>query len=175
MQKEENILHLVEVTPLFHQQVMAFRESFGPGPIHGGFGLKEANNFKEWYQFIDQCKREETAPADFVPASSYLLLNHQEMVGIANIRHRLNPELAKEGGHIGYSIAPNYRGHGFGKALLDLCLKEAKKLGLESVMLVVDEANTPSQAVVKANGGQFKDQVKNKAGQVVNRYWIDLT
>ncbi|EKU93429.1 Predicted acetyltransferase [Alloiococcus otitis] len=175
MQANKDALHLVEVTPLFQQQVMAFRDSFGPGPIHGGFGLKEANTFKDWYHFVQQCKTKDTVPKGMVPASSYLLLNHREMVGIVNLRHRLNEGLLYDGGHIGYSIRPSYRGRGYGKKILSLCLDQARAIGLTSVLLTVKTDNMASIRVVKANGGRLENQVKARSGQLVNRYWIDLS
>ncbi len=45
-----------------------------------------------------------------------------------NIRHRLNPELLRESGHIGYSVHPNKRRHGYATKQLQLALAEAQKI-----------------------------------------------
>ena len=37
-------------------------------------------------------------------------------VGVSNLRHYLNENLEKDGGHIGTHILPKYRGRGYGKS-----------------------------------------------------------
>ena len=50
-----------------------------------------------------------------VPATTYWLYADGVPVGFGKLRHFLTDALRKAGGHIGYGIAPQYRGKGYGK------------------------------------------------------------
>ena len=71
----------------------------------------------------------------FVAHSTFWLMRNNKILGVVNIRHKLNKKLKKKGGHIGYSIRPSERKKGYGILLLNLALKKAKQLGLKKVLL----------------------------------------
>ena len=104
-----------------------------------------------------------------VPQTTYFLYVDGVPVGMGNLRHFLTDALLKMGGHIGYCIAPRYRGLGYGKEILRLLLIEARKLGLEKVLITADIGNHRSQNVAIANGGVVTD--KNEERVFI---WIDL-
>ena len=59
-----------------------------------------------------------------VPESFYLAEVGDELVGLFKVRHRLNEALRRTGnGHIGYAVAKQYRGRGYGKAGLKIALE----------------------------------------------------
>ena len=63
----------------------------------------------------------------WVPATKYILVNDQgEYVGIVNLRHELNDALMEGAGHIGYGIAPEWRGRGYATEGLRLLLIKAR-------------------------------------------------
>lgn len=74
-------------------------------------------------------------------------------MGTGKRRAFLTDALREWGGHIGYSVAPAYRGRGYGKELLCLLLTEAGKQGIDRALITIDPANIPSRAVAAANGG----------------------
>ena len=53
-------------------------------------------------------------------------------------------------GHIGYDIAPSFRGRGYGKQMLKFALIEAKKLGITKVLITANEDNYASRRVIEA-------------------------
>src|SRR3990167_10201911 len=55
-----------------------------------------------------------------VPATEYWLIDGDEFIGKISIRHRLNENLRKLGGHIGYSIRPSKRKMRFATKMLAL-------------------------------------------------------
>ena len=57
-------------------------------------------------------------------------------------------------GHIGYAVVPWKRDRGYAKAALALMLREARREGLEEVMVTTDPDNVASQRVIEANGGR---------------------
>ncbi len=63
-------------------------------------------------------------------------------------------------GHIGYSVVPWKRGHGYASRALQLMLIEAAKEKLAYVEIVTDTDNFPSQRVIEANGGQLIERFR---------------
>lgn len=161
------MLRLVEVSPLFKQQIMDFRESFPEEEvIHGGAKLRHAESFEEWFQVVENAKDETTLPEGWVPASTYIYLNDDEMVGIINLRHRLNPNLVRTGGHIGYSIKPKFRGQGFGKKMLAEVLDIARQMDMKMVLITAAEDNPASTKMIEANGGVLENTVEDDDGVI---------
>jgi hypothetical protein len=62
-------------------------------------------------------------------------------------------------GHIGYWILPHKRRKGYAAKALGLMLEEARAQKLDYVDLTTDPENLASQAVIKANGGVFRERV----------------
>ena len=114
-------------------------------------------------------------PAGFVPHSTFWLVRGNEVVGVSNLRHKLNDKLLVEGGHIGYGIRPSARGQGLGRELLRLTLDEAARRGIDRVLLTCAKDNPASSVVIEANGGRLESEDFVEArGKVVQRWWIDL-
>ena len=104
-----------------------------------------------------------------VPATTYFMYVDGIPVGTANLRHFLTDALRNVGGHIGYAISPKYRGKGYGKAMLKLMLGEAKKLGIDKVLITADSNNFASIGVATANGGIITDRTPERV-----HIWIDI-
>lgn len=104
-----------------------------------------------------------------VPSTTFWLYVDGVPVGFGNLRHYLTEALSKAGGNIGYGIAPQFRGKGYGNILLKLLLQEARKIGLEKVLVTIHLDNIPSQKVALANGGVISEKTEE-------RYliWLDL-
>lgn len=114
-------------------------------------------------------------PKGFVPETILWLIDDNEFIGRASIRHKMTETLLKEGGHIGYAIRPSKRKTGYGKKILRLALKEANKLGLKKVLLTCNENNLGSKRIIESNGGVFQDKIflsKDKPFKL--RYWISI-
>lgn len=136
---------------------------------------KENQSFKEFVKH----KREETKglhlPVGFVPATEFWLVDKNEFIGRASIRHSLTEILLKIGGHIGYYIRPSKRKMGYGRTILKLALAEAKKLGLTKVLVTCDFTNLGSQKIIEANGGILENIVDNGTNNPKKRrYWITV-
>jgi predicted acetyltransferase len=105
----------------------------------------------------------------------WLVDEHDNFIGEASIRHQLTPHLFTFGGHIGYIIAPQYRRKGYGTKILELSLAEAKKLGINRVLVTCDNTNTASARIIENNGGVFENEWPNpERGVIKRRYWIEL-
>ncbi len=110
------------------------------------------------------------------PQTHYWLLDDTGCVlACSRIRHGLTPSLEIEGGNIGYDVRPSERSKGVGTRLLALTLNEARKLGLDRVLVTCDDDNLASVRVIQKNGGrEIEASVAEETGQRVRRFWIDL-
>jgi predicted acetyltransferase len=108
-----------------------------------------------------------------VPDSTFWSIdNRNQVVGAVNIRHQLTPFLLHAGGHIGYGIRPSERRKGYATAQLRLSLAEAKKLGIQQVLVVCDAVNVASEKTILNNGGIPDSDFIEDDGNVIKRYWI---
>lgn len=104
-----------------------------------------------------------------VPSTQYWLLADGFPVGYAKLRHFLNGNLRKIGGHIGYCIRPSARGKGFGSILLGEMLKKAAEKKIPRALVTCLETNTASRKVAVHNGGELEGIVDGEC-----YYWIRL-
>jgi predicted acetyltransferase len=110
-----------------------------------------------------------------VPSSLHWLVAGDVFIGEMSFRHTLNDHLRLSGGHIGYGIRPSLEGRGFGKRLLALGKDEARRLGLERLLVTCHDDNPASARVIEANGGVIEDIVDDIfGGGPLRRYWIEL-
>lgn len=98
----------------------------------------------------------EQLPEGYVPATTYFLWDDDTIVGEFQLRHYLCESLINGSGHIGYYIAPEYRGKGYATKGLALLLKAAKKIVPENeIFLHVFKYNHASLKVMLKNGGRI--------------------
>jgi predicted acetyltransferase len=104
----------------------------------------------------------------------WLLGPGEAIVGVARVRHHIDTLfLFRDGGHIGYDVAPSRRGCGFGHAALRAALAEANRLGLERVLIVTGATNLASRAVIERQGGELESIAFSEFwSEDLCRYWI---
>lgn len=136
---------------------------------------KDPSNFQEMIQFLLDSEKGINLPENWVPDSTFWLVNEQnKVVGAVNIRHRLTDKLFNCGGHIGYGIRPSERRKGYATKLLSLSLEKAKELGIHKVLVVCDESNIGSKKTILNNGGVPDTDFIEEDGNIVKRFWIEL-
>jgi predicted acetyltransferase len=137
---------------------------------------KPGENFEDFQTRINNMQKGEGLPEGYVPETVMWLVDANEFIGEASIRHELTDFLLKAGGHIGYVIRPTKRRLGYGTKLLELALKEAGKIGISKVLLTCDETNIGSAKIIEANGGILENAVDMDKGKPRKlRYWIKIT
>jgi predicted acetyltransferase len=104
---------------------------------------------------------------EWAPTSYFWMQLGDNLVGTLRIRHYLTPAVIERAGHIGYDIAPAFRGRGLGHEILRLGLIEATKLGIGDVLLLCDEDNIASQRIIEQHGG-----ILDMADGGERKYWI---
>ena len=98
--------------------------------------------------------RGESLPPGFVPETFFFLWDDDVIVGQFRIRHYLTDALREGAGHIGYFIAPAFRGRGYATQGLALTLKQAARIVPEDeIYLRVNRDNPASLRVMMKNGG----------------------
>ena len=138
------------------------------GFVNTANGLSRSE-YREWLQKQQRSSEQEGIVDGWrVPCTTYWLYEDGVPVGFGKLRHFLTDALRREGGHIGYAVAPRYRGKGCGKELLRAMLEKANALGIEKVLVTVKPENTASQAVALANGGVLTERTDERVF-----FWID--
>lgn len=133
------------------------------------------NDFDTYIKKIENWENGVDLPDSFSPQSERWLVKGNEYFGTLKIRHKLcNETLKRVGGHIGYFIRPSRRKMGYGNLILSLGLVEAKKIGLEKVLIICDESNIGSKNIIVNNGGVFESSVECPPYENKLRFWIDL-
>ena len=133
----------------------------------------------DYHDFDNYAKNLElTEPKDgLVPDSTFFCLDAERniIVGAVNIRHYLNANLLRAGGHIGDGVRPSERRKGIATKMIALALDECAKLGIDRVLMVCDKDNIGSKKSIINNGGVLENEFFDEEdGTVVLRYWIDL-
>lgn len=145
--------------------------------INGTGGLYRYNNYDEWLLKLEEDLDLPNIPEEKVPASTYFLIKESDnkIIGMINIRHKLNEFLLNEGGHIGYSIRPTERKKGYGTIMLKLALQKCRELNLNKVLITCDKINIASAKVIQNNSGILENEIFSEAfSEIIQRYWIDL-
>ncbi|MBI4232210.1 GNAT family N-acetyltransferase, partial [Candidatus Peregrinibacteria bacterium] len=139
---------------------------------------QEINNPKDLAEYIeisDHHAKGQNLPENWVSYSTFWLIDNDEFIGEAHIRHSLTPHLREIGGHIGYTIRPDKRRLGYGKKILTFCLEECKKLGINPALITCDETNLASKKIIESNGGIFEKANYQGEGKPLKLlYWIKI-
>ena len=125
-------IKLVKLTHEYKQQLtdmmdewLAVEQDFSPYAIR-------KSDYHDFDNYLENLELKE-ARDGLVPDSTFfcLDLDRNIFVGAVNIRHYLNENLCKSGGHIGDGIRPSERRKGYATAMIGLALEECRKRTLE--------------------------------------------
>ena len=162
--------------------VAALREGFRRGVqaavAEADIHLIETDFARHIARITDRTGRIRLPTGEFVPKVPYSLrwlVEGDEFIGEASIRHELNAHLLREGGHVGYGIRPSRQRRGYGRLILALALEECRRLGLERVLVTSLADNLGSVRIIEANGGRLENETIDPSGRRrLRRYWISL-
>ena len=135
-------------------------------------------SYEQWLENLEKMKDSDYAEsANRCPSETFFLIRKDDdkIVGMINIRYKLNEAMLKFGGHIGYGIRPTERRKGYNKINLYLGLIKANEdFGLEKVMLDCSVDNLGSDKTIQALGGVLeRSEVDPSDNSLTNVYWID--
>lgn len=137
--------------------------------FHNDFNKLSLEEFKEELKVRVEQAQGRSLPEGYVAQTIFWLYVNGKPVGYSKLRHELTDHLRKEGGNIGYGIRPSERGKGYAKKMLTITLSQARKIGLDKVLITTDIDNVASRKVVEANGGVMESESDGSC-----YYWITL-
>jgi predicted acetyltransferase len=132
---------------------------------------------EEFCAYLDRVatwKEAATVPQGMVDATFLVAVIDGKIAGRLSIRHRLNDFLALVGGHIGYGVAPEFRGQGVATYMLKYGLEFMKDRGEEKIFISCHSDNEASRKVIEKCGGEFAALVPHpyEDGELFRTYWI---
>lgn len=171
------MVRLVEPNEAYLQSYMDAFMEYEDHQI-ASYGLSDAKAI-DIFEKYDNYRTERNLKPNRVGAHFFWLVDDEKdyFIGEVSIRHRLTEALEQYGGHIGYGVRYSEWNKGFGTLMLKLALAEAKKIGLEKVLITCDDDNIGSARVMEKNGFVFADKIENAIDGkriITRRYWRTL-
>lgn len=170
------MLKLILPAPEYKEQILCYKKEFleNGDSMDGCGGLNLAETFEDWFENWKNSQSEETVRSGLVPSTTYLAVDEDDvLVGMIDIRHRLNDSLLLHGGHIGYSIRKSQRRKGYATEMLGLALKECPKYGIERALVTCAGTNIGSAKTIQKNGGVLENEIQ-EGERMTQRYWIHI-
>lgn len=122
-----------------------------------------------------QLKRETNPEPPLVAETIYWGVLNNIVVGRISLRHELNENLRKFGGHIGYEVHPLFRQKGIATQMLRELLKTSKAKEIGKLLLTCHPDNIGSNKTILNNGGELKEKIwAENVKEFRNHYWITL-
>jgi len=140
-------------------------------------GYEPTLAFGAYLDLLGAQEKGQALPPSLVPFTVLFGFIGSIIVGRITLRHRLNARFDRVGGHIGYSVLPEYRKRGVARSMLTQTLPRARALGLGRVLLTCDDDNIGSYKVIERCGGVLENKIEvdtDFGPRLKRRYWIAL-
>ncbi len=171
-----NVIYLEQISLKHEKEIIRIKKEYDKNneDYNGASFIKSIDNYAEVINSLDKSANGIVDNPAWVPNTCYVAINSEgKIVGVGALRHYLNDNLMKSGGHIGYSVVPSERKKGYGTKILSLILEKAKDKNIDNVLVTCSENNIGSIRVIENNGGILENKIKND-DKITCRYWIDL-
>ena len=118
----------------------------------------DETSYPRWLKAKVNTARGIDLPDGFIPCTTYWVMLDGKVIGLANIKHYLNDALRKKGGHIGLSLAKNYRRRGLGTRTTGLLIEKARnEFGIGDILLTNEPDNIASRKLCEKLGAELSD------------------
>lgn len=149
------------------------KDSSGVGPP--SFLLSDKAVFEKYLEDIfAQADSPRSPGTDHAPFLMWWWVEGDKYLGRISLRLHLTEKLELYGGHVGYDIRPTERSKGYGSAMFSSLLPIAKALGFTELLMICEEENISSRAIIEKNGGRFYDAVTDENRCLHLRFFVDL-
>ncbi|MEF9983277.1 MAG: GNAT family N-acetyltransferase [Oscillospiraceae bacterium] len=170
-------IELLVPTYEYKVQMESYKKEFieNNDSLCGSGGYGNIDKFEDWLEHIKNCSSDETVPENLVPSTTYIAVRKSDgrVVGMIDLRHRLNDYLLKFGGNIGYCVRKSERRKGYAKEMLQLAILKYKNMGTDKVLITCDHNNIASAKTIEANDGILENEIQN-GDTLTKRYWINV-
>lgn len=131
---------------------------------------------EEAHSFVERLlKRSVSSEEGFVSETIFWAVEGERVIGRISLRHKLQGNLHKIGGHIGYEVRPSFRRKGMATEMLRQVLLTDKALEIGELLLTCSPENIASNKTIVSNGGILKQRIfVESVNQDRNHYWINL-
>lgn len=120
-----------------------------------GLGRESGVRWADYLTALEGTRAGTAMPAGFVPATFLLAEVAGVIVGRASIRHDLDDDLWREGGHIGFCVPPPHRRRGHAVEILRQSVLVARAAGAGRVLVTCDDGNVGSRRAIEVCGGRL--------------------
>ncbi len=134
----------------------------------------EFDDFEQLLARLNDFAQGRNLPDGYVQSSTLWLVDNAQIVGVTNIRHRLNDAIRHCGGHIGLGIRPSYRGKGIGAQLMKMSINYLAQMNVSSIHIHCHKHNLASANMIKACGGTIDSEITD-AGLVIQRFTVNAS
>ena len=144
--------------------------------MDGTSNLRNCNDPEEWYRIITLSADPRTCRADWVPDTQYVCLRRDDnrIVGMLDIRDRLNEECLHYYGHVGYSVRSSERRKGYATEMLAMAKEICRAKGIGQMLVTCLKENKASARTIIRNGGVIENEVYDPNDHsITQRYWIE--
>lgn len=161
----DQVLQLKPVSAEFAAAFVVMRDAFiaaGEDAWQRGASIAHTDPSR-YLETLRSWSQGENLPPEWCPADEYLIFAGDVAVGDVSVRHRITTRLKLYGGHIGYSVHPNYRNRGIASWALRAGLTMTAAKGLTEALLTCAHDNEPSIRVIeKAGGKRIVDSLRRR-------------
>lgn len=139
------------------------------------FVWKKGMGHAEHLKILQDLKDKSKIPNERVPSTMLYAFINDQIVGRLSIRHELNQNLLRRGGHVGYAVSPKQRNKGHATEMFKQGLEYCKKLALKKILITCADNNIPSWKIIEKFGGVLENTIHDaEEDKVIRRYWIEL-
>lgn len=151
------------------------QEWAGESPHWYSFLWKEGMTYSEMLEALRKEQLGIDLAPDRVPHTMLYGFLDNQIIGRVSVRHTLNAELKRRGGHIGYAVAPKYRRKGYASEMVRQALNYCRTLNLDKIMITCADDNKPSWRIIEKLGGQLEAKVWDEVDEeMIRHYWITI-
>jgi predicted acetyltransferase len=161
-----------------HSAWLESHEEWGAGLHEDGFGievdddLRSPEGFAMWIQrLINQADLTVPVETGRTHCTYRWMVEGDQVLGGIALRHEFTDFVARMG-HVGYGVRPSARRRGLATWALGGMLDEARRLGLERVLVVCEADNVASAKAIEKHGG-ILDERSFFDRSHPRRYWIE--
>lgn len=151
------------------------KEWVGEEPYWYTFLWKEGMPYSEMLERLRKDADGVDLPEGRVPHTMFYGFVDGKIIGRISVRHELNENLRRRGGHIGYAVAKRFRKNGYATEMVQFAKQFCKSLGHDKIMVTCADDNIPSWKIIEKSGGLLEDKIWDEEDEeMIRRYWIPL-